>query len=422
MSRRNGPPVAVVSDIVEDFDLDPANDPPELRAKIAAQAAIRHEPSDDAEPASDRPPERAYSPKLYTSSEFFAAAFPREFLVRGVLVKGQPGVLGGVKKTLKSGVGIDLAISLDTATPFLGFERFAVPRRANVLLLNGESGNATVQETAVRIAQARGIDPRSLRITWGADLPQLSNPEHLRDLADIIAERSIEVLLIDPAYLCLLAGVRPDGASASNLFDMGGIYSQFARFSIEAGATPILTVHAKKGRGHDPLDLDDLTYAGIAEYARQWTLISRREDYEGDGTHRLWLSIGGSAGHSFLGHLDVEEGVIGEQFDGRTWKTTVEGYQEAKREKKTGREQEKSAERQADEWRVMKIIDDVIAANETATVTRIRNGAGLSRPRVDSAIERLRQQRVIEEFTATVPKGNKATQEAVAYRRKPDSL
>jgi len=47
-----------------------------------------------------------------------AASFDREFLVRGVLVSRQPAVIGGGKKMLKSGVGIDLAISLDTATPF----------------------------------------------------------------------------------------------------------------------------------------------------------------------------------------------------------------------------------------------------------------------------------------------------------------
>ena len=127
------------------------------------------------------PRKRAYSPELFNSAEFFAADFRREFFVNKVLVRNQPCVLGGVKKSLKSGVAIDLAISLDTATPFLSHEQFTVARPARVMLVNGESGNATVQETARRIASARGIGPAETGI--GSDLAGWPSVEHLRDLA-----------------------------------------------------------------------------------------------------------------------------------------------------------------------------------------------------------------------------------------------
>ena len=230
------------------------------------------------------------------------------------------------------------------------------------------------------------------------------------------------MIVIDPTYLCLLAGVRADDPQASNLFDIGAVYSRFARTVLDAGATPILTSHAKKARGYEPLDLDDLAYAWIAEFARQWLLISRREAYQGDGVHKLWLNVGGSAGHSFLGHIDIEEGTVGDGFDGRTWRTAVEGYQEARREHRAERDSAKHQERQADELAVMGLIDRMAGTGEAPTLSRVRNGSGLSRQRADSALERLRQQRLIEEYTATVPKGNKATQEATAYRRKDDSL
>ena len=70
-----------------------------------------------------------------------------------------------------------------------------------------------------------------------------------------------------------------------------------------------------------PADLDDLTGSGYSEFFRQWLLLSRREEYiQGSGSHRMWMHIGGSAGHSSLTALDIEEGPAGFP---RTWKTAL---------------------------------------------------------------------------------------------------
>src|SRR5262245_10097736 len=86
------------------------------------------------------------------SAAFSVAKFPFHWLVEGILVAGQPGVLGGPKKALKSSLAVDLAISIGTGTPFLG--RFAVPRRRRVALFSGESSRATLQDTARRVCAA----------------------------------------------------------------------------------------------------------------------------------------------------------------------------------------------------------------------------------------------------------------------------
>src|SRR5438270_10596860 len=90
-----------------------------------------------------------------TSAQFAAADFALEWLAEGALVAGQLGVIGGPKKSLKTSVAADLAISLATATPFLG--RFAVPKARRTALFSAESGGAALRETAQRVCAARRV-------------------------------------------------------------------------------------------------------------------------------------------------------------------------------------------------------------------------------------------------------------------------
>jgi replicative DNA helicase len=136
------------------------------------------------------------------------------------------------------------------------------------------------------------------------------------------------VVILDPLYLSLLE--RGGGRSATNLFDMGRVLHDASDACLKAGATPIFVHHtgkvagARKAQKGEALDLDDLAFAGIAEFARQWLLISRRRAYRlGSGEHQLWLSVGGSAGQSGLWGVDVVEGVLGEDFSSRRWDVTV---------------------------------------------------------------------------------------------------
>ena len=58
----------------------------------------------------------------------------------GMLVRGRLGVIAGPKKTLKTDISIDLALSLSHAGLFLG--RFNVADPARVGVMSGESGAA----------------------------------------------------------------------------------------------------------------------------------------------------------------------------------------------------------------------------------------------------------------------------------------
>ena len=99
-----------------------------------------------------------------------------EYLIDGTLVAGQPCILAGPKKCLKTSVLIDLGISLVTGGFFLG--RLKVQRPASVAIMSGESGLATIRETINRICRAAEVDPYSLkdRLIIAGRTPKLDNP------------------------------------------------------------------------------------------------------------------------------------------------------------------------------------------------------------------------------------------------------
>lgn len=73
-----------------------------------------------------------------------------------------------------------------------------------------------------------------------------------------------------------------------------------------------------------------MSFSGPAEFARQWSLISRTERYEeGSGRHNLCLAAGGNAGQGGCWHIQVDEGQIDDEFNGRTWDVTVQTRAEA---------------------------------------------------------------------------------------------
>ena len=209
--------------------------------------------------------------------------------------------------------------------------------------MSGESGLPTIQETARRIAAAAGHGLADIGgLVFSEDLPQFGSVAHLEALRKFITDDELEVIAVDPAYMCI-----PE-IDHANLFAVGEKLRDVSQVCREAGVLLLLCHHCRKTKVDPfaPPELEDIAWAGFQEFAREWLLVGRRELYQpGTGEHRLWVSAGGSAGHSSLWAVDIREGTR-ETEGGRFWQVEVLRADEARRQVEDQKEAGKEATRQ----------------------------------------------------------------------------
>jgi hypothetical protein len=262
---------------------------------------------------------------LITALELATAQFTLNYLIDHVLVEKQPCILGGPKKSLKTTLAILFAIHIGLGIDLFG--KFRIDGQRRVLVCSAESGMATIQEIAHRICDSLGVSLADIdNLVFTASVPRPNDANSLAEFRVAIEESGAEVLILDPFYRMF------DGDGQESIFKMGAVLGRIDDLCQELGCTLILCHHLKTSRLNQfaPAELDDLAYAGCAEYFRQWLLLARREAYEpGSGRHALWLTIGGSAGHNSLWAVDIDEGHANDA-GGRRWATTIQRADEAR--------------------------------------------------------------------------------------------
>jgi len=326
--------------------------------------------------------------------QFLALDLRTEYLIHGVLAAGQPTIIGGRSKVLKTSVAIDMAVSLGSGSPFLG--KF-LAHRVPVGFWSGESGAATIRETALRIAESKGVSLADCSIWWSFDLPRLSQTDHLDALRSIIAEKGLRVAVLDPLYLCLLSGDMASGAG--NLYAMGAVLQPLSRLGQETGCTLVLLHHFRKTGlldDSEPAGLEELAMSGVAEWARQWLLLQRRQPYQSDGRHELFLRCGGSAGHGSLWALNIDEGAldpVAEALATRHWQVEVKPVADARAEAKAERANRKAqAQEVAEDDHRRRVIESLRQFPDGATNRTLRETAGLNSQNCGRALQTLLRQ------------------------------
>jgi hypothetical protein len=160
------------------------------------------------------------------------------------------------------------------------------------------------------------------------------------------------------------------------------------------------------------LELDDMAWAGFQEWVRQWLILSRRESYvPGTGAHRLWLNAGGSAGHSGLWGLDVDEGQY-QPGRAREWRVQVRTDAELQRDRDDRRAEAHAAnvERRLAEDSE-KVRSALIASPKGDTEKVVRSRAGLPADRFRNALATLIESGTV--VATTVRKANNQAYQAI---------
>lgn len=312
-----------------------------------------------------------------SSKELFEGDFHDEYHIPGLFPARVPLVIGATRKGMKTTICSALNLCLSSGEPLFGY--FPVARPVRSAFISGESGKATTKETAIRQAKTmqRGKLSEYEDAFWCFTLPKLGQPGTVRAIVNYIKRHKIEVLIIDPAYLCLTIG-----EGASNLFLVGKMLGELAEVIAETGVSIAMAHHTRLGNGDrqfQPPELSDLAWAGFQEFFRAWIMIGRRSRYvDGSGFHDLWMMAGGSAGHSGLWAVDINEGTR-DTPGGRYWEVTVKKPSEVRQDEANERQQQKTQERELERQharqRVLKIYEK-FPNGETSSV--IRDAAGVN--------------------------------------------
>lgn len=244
-----------------------------------------------------------------------SADFTEKYIVEDVLIKGMPAVWGGASKSMKTAMLLDLAFSLAVGRPYLG--RFPC-EKCKVLMLTGESGKFAVQRRLKMFVNNSEVVADDDYFQISESLPRFKSESDMSLLLSLLETQGTEVIIVDPLYLCL------GDSDGSSLNSQGVPLLAISEVCRKAGVTIVVAHHSTKTAAREvgrKMKLEDLTQAGVAEWARQWWLISRREEFTlGSGLHQLHVNMGNCSSHSAEWAIDIDEGTRNDP----RWNVTVQ--------------------------------------------------------------------------------------------------
>ncbi len=121
----------------------------------------------------------------------------RRWLIEHLWARAGVGIIGGMPKTCKSWLGLDLVISVASGTPCL--DTFRVDEPGGVLLYMAEDDATVVRERLASLCRHRGLELAALPIgVITAPSVRLDLPRDQHRLAETVRRHAPRLLLLDP--------------------------------------------------------------------------------------------------------------------------------------------------------------------------------------------------------------------------------
>jgi hypothetical protein len=350
---------------------------------------------------------QAESMEMISLGDLLDKKITKTYLIDGIMAANQQMVMGGLSKTLKTKLALQMALSLVTATPYLG--KFNVPAAVPVGFWSAESGDGTIQATAVEMLKTMEVDGHGLPLHLCFRVPHFTDAESMAQLEAKIVQYKLKVAIIDPAYLAM--HTTKTAGQAGNVFMTGAILQELTRIGHDNECTIVLLHHFRKTGNvdyNDPAGIEELSMAGFTEWMRQWILINRRVKYNHDGKHSLWLNIGGGAGHGDAYALDIDEG----QFPNLKWSVPLICKEsEYKQQAAAAAEDAKQAAEHTERLTLWSQAQLVLAeaGEQGLAEKKFREAMNLGQAKMQKLIAWGKVSHRIAETKVTVKNGNKVT-------------
>jgi len=167
----------------------------------------------------------------------------RRWLIQTLWTRAGVGIIGGLPKSAKSWLALDMALSVATKTPCLG--AFAVDDPGTALIYMAEDNSAVVKERLLGLCRHRGIDLAAVAIdVITATRLRLDLDGDRRRLLETVRRCRPRLLLLDPLVRCH----RLDENDAGQV---SGLLAYLRDLQREHDVAVVVVHHAKKNcRAH----------------------------------------------------------------------------------------------------------------------------------------------------------------------------
>jgi hypothetical protein len=193
-------------------------------------------------------------PDIVAAADFLAAeiAMPRE-LVSGVLHQGSKLILGGSSKSYKTWTLTDLAVSVASGTPWLGFP--TTPGK--VLYVNLEIQAGFFQTRLKSVIGARQADVASRLEIWNLRGYAADYSVLIPKIRERVKDQGHALIILDPTYKLL------GNADENSATDISALLYAVESLAVSAGAAVAMAGHFGKGNASAKDTIDRISGSGV---------------------------------------------------------------------------------------------------------------------------------------------------------------